>query len=416
MVSGRPPKTGYEVKTTGSTGGGDGTIVDGVDSNIKATVFDLTSSNPVAIAIVDSDGNQVSSFGGGTQYTEGDIDASPTGTAMMGRISGDDSLHVPILDANKYQMVNAGGGTIDAVTSITNPVAATQSGSWSVDVNSMPTTTVQATNLDIRDLSSATDSVSAVVTSSALPTGAATSAKQDTIIGHVDGIEGLLTTIDADTSTLAAVDFATGTDVASLATVGGGTEASALRVTIANDSTGVVSVDDNGGSITVDGAVNADLRVGGSAVTTSNPVPIQPPASGYLTENLGYVNGAAVNVGTGAISTGTQRVTLATDDPVSQGITSRYITGINHGSKTVATAGTDVALATSTACKRLIIQAYASNTGVIAFGASGVDAAAAGTGAVLSPGDSVDFYIDNLADVYIDSTVSGEGVRFTYWT
>jgi hypothetical protein len=34
------------------------------------------------------------------------------------------------------------------------------------------------------------------VLSSALPTGASTSAKQDTIIGHVDGIETLLTTID----------------------------------------------------------------------------------------------------------------------------------------------------------------------------------------------------------------------------
>ena len=30
-------------------------------------------------------------------------------------------------------------------------------------------------------------------------TGLATSAKQDTIIGHLDGVEGLLTTIDADT-------------------------------------------------------------------------------------------------------------------------------------------------------------------------------------------------------------------------
>lgn len=35
-----------------------------------------------------------------------------------------------------------------------------------------------------------------------LPTGASTSAKQDTIIGHVDGIEGLLTTIDADTGSI----------------------------------------------------------------------------------------------------------------------------------------------------------------------------------------------------------------------
>jgi hypothetical protein len=41
------------------------------------------------------------------------------------------------------------------------------------------------------------------VTRSALPTGASTSAKQDTMIGHLDGVEGLLTTIDADTSALA---------------------------------------------------------------------------------------------------------------------------------------------------------------------------------------------------------------------
>lgn len=51
---------------------------------------------------------------------------------------------------------------------------------------------------------------------------------------------------------------------------GGGTEATALRVTVASDSTGLLSVDDNGGSLTVDGlstemaglsagSLNADL-------------------------------------------------------------------------------------------------------------------------------------------------------------
>jgi len=80
------------------------------------------------------------------------------------------------------------------------------------------------------------------VASSALPTGASTSANQSTIIGHLDGVEGLLTTIDADTS--------------NLSVVGGGTEAAAIRVTIANNSTGVLSVDDNGGSLTIDGTVD----------------------------------------------------------------------------------------------------------------------------------------------------------------
>ena len=47
---------------------------------------------------------------------------------------------------------------------------------------------------------------------------------------------------------------------------GGGTEATALRVTLASDSTGVVSVDDNGGSLTVDGTVTANLSATDNAV------------------------------------------------------------------------------------------------------------------------------------------------------
>lgn len=42
-----------------------------------------------------------------------------------------------------------------------------------------------------------------IIGSLPLPTGAATEAKQDTIIGHIDGIEGILATIDADTGSMA---------------------------------------------------------------------------------------------------------------------------------------------------------------------------------------------------------------------
>ena len=93
------------------------------------------------------------------------------------------------------------------------------------------------------------------------------------------------------------------------------------------------------------------------------------------------------------------------------------ITGIGHGVKTVTTAGTDVALAASTTCKRITIQAQTDNTNIIAVGGSGVDATiATGTGVVLYPGDVFELEIDNLADVYIDSLVNGEGVRFCYFT
>lgn len=45
--------------------------------------FDLTNSNPAAVAIVDANGDQISSFGGGTQYTEdAAAAANPVGTAL----------------------------------------------------------------------------------------------------------------------------------------------------------------------------------------------------------------------------------------------------------------------------------------------------------------------------------------------
>jgi hypothetical protein len=92
------------------------------------------------------------------------------------------------------------------------------------------------------------------VASSALPTGASTAANQATIIGHLDGVEGLLTTIDADTGTLAVT--------------GNGTAAGALRVTVASDTTGVLSVDDNGGTLTVDD--------GGTSLTVDGTVSAIP--------------------------------------------------------------------------------------------------------------------------------------------
>jgi len=93
------------------------------------------------------------------------------------------------------------------------------------------------------------------------------------------------------------------------------------------------------------------------------------------------------------------------------------ITGIGHGVTTVTTAGTDVVLAASTACKRVVIQSQTDNTNLIAVGATGVDATiATGNGVVLYPGDAFELEIDNLNDVYIDSLVNGEGVRYTYFT
>jgi len=103
---------------------------------------------------------------------------------------------------------------------------------------------------------------------------------------------------------------------APLSTSGGGTEATALRVTIANDSTGLVSiddgggslsVDDGGGSVTVDGTVTANagsgtfvVGDGGDSLTVDGAVSINgaidtelPPAAA-LADNTGNPSAPAV--------------------------------------------------------------------------------------------------------------------------
>lgn len=91
-------------------------------------------------------------------------------------------------------------------------------------------------------------------------------------------------------------------------------------------------------------------------------------------------------------------------------------TAISDGLKLVAAAGTREALAASTACKWVSITAKLTNTGVIVVGGTSVVAASGATrrGTPLNAGDSFSFQIDNLNDVNIDATVSGEGVTYTY--
>ncbi len=58
-------------------------------------------------------------------------------------------------------------------------------------------------------------------------------------------------------------------DASTAIPAGGGTEASALRVTIATDSSGVVSVDDNGATLSVDDGAGS-LTVDGTVATTQS--------------------------------------------------------------------------------------------------------------------------------------------------
>lgn len=91
------------------------------------------------------------------------------------------------------------------------------------------------------------------------------------------------------------------------------------------------------------------------------------------------------------------------------------MSAIGHGVKTVTTAATAEVLAASTKASWVVIQAQTDNTGIIGIGASGVLATVAtGTGIALAAGESIGFPVDNLSDVYVDTTVNGDGVRYIY--
>ena len=93
----------------------------------------------------------------------------------------------------------------------------------------------------------------------------------------------LRVTVATDSTGVLSVDDNAGSltvDNAQLSVVGSGTEATAMRVTLASDSTGLLSVDDNGGSLTVDyattgsgtatGALRVELPTNGTGVVGLN--------------------------------------------------------------------------------------------------------------------------------------------------
>ena len=94
---------------------------------------------------------------------------------------------------------------------------------------------------------------------------------------------------------------------------------------------------------------------------------------------------------------------------------------IANGKQTVAVSGSAVQLTTaSTACVEVILTANSSNGGIIAFGGSGINAVSNGSitinGSYLFGSATQKIPIDDVSKIFIDASVSGNGVSFTYVT
>lgn len=90
---------------------------------------------------------------------------------------------------------------------------------------------------------------------------------------------------------------------------------------------------------------------------------------------------------------------------------------IRDGRQVVTTGGTRVQFsATNVRMGRIRITALSTNTNPVVVGSSTV-VAAAGTrrGAPLAAGETVDMYIQDLSDLWLDAVTSGEGVSYAYF-
>lgn len=157
----------------------------------------------------------------------------------------------------------------------------------------------------------ATNGLDVDVVRSALPSGASTSDNQTTIIGHLDGVEGLLTTIDADTSALAAAISGTEVqvDIVSSALPSGAATA-ANQSTIIGHLDGVeallTTIDaDTGGILTA--VQTLDNAISGSEMQVD--VVAALPAG---TNNIGDVDVASIAAGDNNIGN-VDIVTVPTD-------------------------------------------------------------------------------------------------------
>lgn len=217
----------------------DAVYTDGTGTPSKGlAVMGTDGTNPQLIS-VDSSGNVqvdiVSSAAIPITDNSGSITVDNAGTFAV-QVDGTALTRLTDIETNTDYGAVTGGGVEASALRVT--IASDSTGVISIDDNSGSITVDNGGTFAVQAAQSGTWNINDVSGTVSLPTGASTAANQSTIIGHVDGIETLLTTIDSDTSTLAVV--------------GGGTEATALRVTLASDSTGVLSIDDNGGAITVD--------------------------------------------------------------------------------------------------------------------------------------------------------------------
>jgi len=274
----------------------------------------------------------------------------------------------------------------------------------------------------------------------------------DNNIGNVD-----IVTLPASTNTIEIVgDAAENAAVAGNPVLIGGRYDSSARTlgdgdvgAIALDADGAVHIADGGNALTIDGTVTANLSATDNAVLDAMVVDLAALETLQTSTNTkldtlettltaietdqaaievlltaANVDHAANEVLLGTIDADTNAIKTAVEiiDNAISGSEMQVDTvstvqpagfgSIGHGNNTDVSSSTAEAIAGSQACKHIDVMAAIANTGIIYVGGSGVTAA---TGIGLYAGDVYSIDIDDVADVFVLSSVNGEDVQYVYY-
>ena len=365
--------------------GGEAVTVTGGKLDVNATISGsgggTSAIDDAAFTAASDTGTPIMGFVSADTVDSGDVGVVAMDTARNLKViaqsnSGVDIGDVTVNNASGASAVNIQDGGNSITVDYATTGSGTATGALRVELPTNGTGTV--------GLNAGTNAIGKLAANSGVDIGDVdilSIAAGDNNIGNVD-----IVTVPAD-------PFGANADAAATAGGTGSIQAKLRNLTSTNDAikTAVETIDNaiSGSEMQVDvvGALPAGTNAIGKLAANSGV-------------DIGDVDVTSIAAGTNAI-----------------GRVGHDVTGIGHGVTTVTTAGTDVVLAGSTACKEVTIQAQTDNTSSIAVGGSGVDATVAtGTGILLGAGDSITLKCDNLADIYIDSLVNGEGVRYTYLT
>lgn len=253
-------------------------LTDGTD---VADVLDLANSNPLTVAIVDASGDQITSFGGGIQYTEGDADATITGTALMWEDSSNVLRAASAAKPLPVEIITGGGTGGTSAADDADFTAGTTAGTPVMGVYESTPTSVTDGDLGTVGITQGRRLKTSATIDAALPAG-------DNNIGNVDVVSSALPTgastlaeQQSQTTSLQLLDDAVYTDDADWTdntskhiNIGGVYQSTPHTVTDGDvspalmDANGrlIVAATDNGGSLTVDGTVTANLSATDNAV------------------------------------------------------------------------------------------------------------------------------------------------------